>query len=198
MNFAKALACALLLVPALAAAAATPPAGPLPDDSLYRLEDTLTDQDGKDFTLADGRGRPRIVTMFYASCRFVCPLIVDSAKGIDRSLSAAERDRLGYLLVSIDPARDDAAALKAVADQRGLAAPRWTLARAEAGTVRRLAAVLGVRYRELADGEFNHNTVLVLLDADGRVVARTEALGSKPDPDFLAAVKAALKPPAAG
>ena len=45
MNFAKALACALLLVPALAAAAATPPAGPLPDDSLYRLEDTLTDQD---------------------------------------------------------------------------------------------------------------------------------------------------------
>ena len=123
MNFAKALACALLLVPALAAAAATPPAGPLPDDSLYRLEDTLTDQDGKDFTLADGRGRPRIVTMFYASCRFVCPLIVDSAKGIDRSLSAVERDRLGYLLVSIDPARDDPAALKAVADQRGLAAP---------------------------------------------------------------------------
>ena len=198
MNFAKALACALLLVPALAAAAATPPAGPLPDDSLYRLEDTLTDQDGKDFTLADGRGRPRIVTMFYASCRFVCPLIVDSAKGIDRSLSAVERDRLGYLLVSIDPARDDPAALKAVADQRGLAAPRWTLARAEAGPVRRLAAVLGVRYRELADGEFNHTTVLVLLDADGRVVARTEALGSKPDPDFLAAVKAALKPPAAG
>ena len=112
MKFAKALAWALLLVPALAAAAAASPAAPLPDDSLYRLDDTLTDQAGKDFTLADGRGGPRIVTMFYASCRFVCPLIVDSAKGIDRSLSATERDRLGYLLVSIDPARDDPAALK--------------------------------------------------------------------------------------
>ena len=196
MNFARAFACVLLLVPALASGAAAE--RPLPDDSLYRLEDTLTDQAGKGFRLGDGRGRPRVVTMFYASCRFVCPLIVDTAKGIDRSLAPAERDGLDYLLVSIDPARDDAAALKAVADQRGLAAPRWTLARAEAGTVRRLAAVLGVRYRELADGEFNHNTVLVLLDADGRVVARTEALGSKPDPDFLAAVKAALKPPAAG
>ena len=88
-------------------------------------------------------------------------------------------------------------ALKEVADTRGLPAPRWTLARAETGTVRRLAAVLGVRYRELADGEFNHNAVLVLLDRDGRIAARTETLGAKPDPAFMAAVKAAVATPAA-
>lgn len=197
MTFLQALATVLLLVPTLAGGVAAAADRPLPDDSLYRLDDTFTDQAGKSLRLGDGRGRPRVVTMFYASCRFVCPLIVDSAKGIDRGLSAAERGGLDYLLVSIDPARDDAAALKAVADQRALAAPRWTLARAEAGTVRRLAAALGVRYRELADGEFNHNTVLVLLDRDGRIVARTESLGSKPDPAFVAAVKATLAAPAA-
>ncbi len=33
--------------------------------------------------------------------------------------------------------------------------------------IRAIAGLLGIRYRELADGEFNHTPVLVLLDADG-------------------------------
>jgi protein SCO1 len=51
--------------------------------------------------------------------------------------------------------------------------------------------VLGVRYRELANGEFNHTSALLLLDADGRILARTEQVGSTPDPEFIAAVRKA-------
>jgi protein SCO1/2 len=129
--------------------------------------------------------------MFYTSCKYVCPLIVDSAKGVDHALTPEERERLGVLLVSLDPARDDIPALKAVFDRRRLDATRWTLARAEASDVRTLAALLGVRYRALADGEFNHTSALVLLDAQGRRLASTTALGAKPDPEFLAAVRKA-------
>ncbi|KFL36636.1 SCO family protein [Arenimonas donghaensis] len=168
----------------------------VPGDSIYRLADAYTNQDGRDFQLADGRGRVRLVAMFYTSCRYVCPLIIDSAKGVEHALSPAERERLQVLLVSLDPARDDPAALKSVFDKRRLPGDRWTLARTEAGGVRRLAAVLGIRYRPLADGEFNHTSALVLLDAEGRVLARTETLGSVTDPAFLAAVKAALAAPA--
>ena len=56
------------------------------------------------------------------------------------------------------------------------------------------AGVLGIRYRQLADGEFNHTSALVLLDADGRVAARTEIIGSKPDPAFVASVRKAVGP----
>jgi len=168
----------------------------LPGDSAYRLADTYTDQAGRDFTLADGRGKVRLVAMFYTSCRYVCPLIVDSAKGVEHALTPEERARLHVLLVSLDPARDDPAALKQVFDKRRLPADRWTLARTEAAGVRRLAAVLGIRYRPLADGEFNHTSALVLIDGEGRILARTETLGSVPDPAFLAAVKAALAKPA--
>jgi protein SCO1/2 len=49
-----------------------------------------------------------------------------------------------------------------------------------------------VRYRKLANGEFNHSSMLVLLDGEGRVVARTEKLGAVPDPEFLAKVRATL------
>lgn len=178
----------LMLALPLPAVAATA----LPGDSVYLLDDAFSDQAGKPFKLADRRGKPQLVAMFYTSCRYVCPLIVDSAKGVEHALTPVERSRLGVLLVSLDPARDDTAALASVARKRKLDPARWTLARTEAGTVRRVAALLGVRYRELADGEFNHTSALVLLDGEGRVVARTERLGPVPDPAFLAAVKSTL------
>ncbi|HEX5124816.1 MAG TPA: SCO family protein, partial [Rhodanobacteraceae bacterium] len=65
---------------------------------------------------------------------------------------------------------------------------RWTLARTEAPNVRKLASVLGIQYRELADREFNHSSALVLLDGEGRIVARTNTVGEI-DPAFVAKVK---------
>lgn len=186
---------AFLLLAASAAVTAAEPAAvadALPGDSVYRLEDRFTDQAGRDFVLAARRGRPQLVAMFYTSCGYVCPLIVDSAKGIEHALDASARDGLDILLVSIDPARDDVAALRGVAERRKLDPARWTLARTDEAGVRRLAAVLGVRYRALADGEFNHTSSLVLLDRDGRRLATTLQLGAVPDPEFLAQVRAAL------
>ena len=58
--------------------------------------------------------------------------------------------------------------------------------------MRSVAGVLGIRYRELADGEFNHTSALVLLDAEGRIVARTDQVGTRPDPEFVAATRALL------
>jgi protein SCO1/2 len=171
-------------------------ADPIPDDSVYRLDAPFSDQDGVTFRLEQKRGRPLLVAMFYTSCKFVCPLIVDSARGVEHALEPAERERLGILLVSLDPARDDTAALKTVFDKRRLDGARWTLARTAEKHVRSLAALLGVRYRALADGEFNHTSALVLLDAQGRRVADSTALGATPDPEFLAAVRAAINAPA--
>jgi protein SCO1/2 len=165
----------------------------VPGDSVYRLEAAFTDQHGTAFHLANKSGRPQLVAMFYTSCKYVCPLIVDSAKGVEHALSPAEREGLGILLVSMDPARDDTAALRRVFDKRKLDATRWTLARTDERNVRTLAALLGVRYRALADGEYNHTSALVLLDAQGRRLAESTALGAKPDPAFLATVREAIR-----
>ncbi len=169
----------------------------LPEDSVYQLRDNFTDQDGREFVLASRRGTPQLVAMFYTSCRYVCPLIIDSAKAVNHELGPDERAALRMLLISMDPVRDTPAVLRATADQRKLDSQRWTLAQTGKDSVRRVAALLGVRYRELNDGEFNHTSALVLLDADGRVLARTEQLGSKPDPAFMDQVHAALAKPGA-
>lgn len=165
----------------------------LPQDSLYQLPLPLTDQDGRTRDWASRRGKPQLVSMFYTSCRYICPLIVDSGKAIEHQLTPAQRAKLGILLISMDPQRDTPAELRKVVEQRKLDTSHWTLATPRKDDVRHTAALLGIRYRELADGEFNHTSALLLLDAQGRIVARTEQMGSIPDPVFVAAVRAAVK-----
>ena len=169
-----------------------PTTASLPAESVLQLPGTFTAQDSHAFTLAERRGKPQIVAMFYSSCKFMCPLLVDSARGVDHALTASERAQLAVLFVSIDPARDTPAVLATLAAKRKLDLQRWTLARTDETTVRKLAALLGVRYRKLADGDFNHTSALILLDANGRILARTEKMGAVPDPTFLKAVKAVL------
>ena len=167
-------------------------AAPLPADSVLQQAGTFTDQSGRNFQLADRRGHVELVSMFYTSCTYTCPLMIDSGLGVQHALTPAERGRLQILLVSFDPKRDTPAVLAAMASKCKLDPLHWTLARTDSDQVRKLAALLDVRYRELASGDFNHTSGLILLDADGRILAKTDKLGAVPDAGFLAAVKKAL------
>ena len=166
------------------------PAPALPGDSVYQLALPLTDQQGRTADWRSLRGKPRLVAMFYSNCPYMCPLIIETGKGIDHALTPAERARIGVSMVSLDPKRDTPAALKALAAKRKVD-PRWQLLQPRPQDLRAIAGLLQVRYRALADGEFNHTSVWILLDAEGREVARTEVMGPRPDPQFLAAVRKA-------
>jgi protein SCO1 len=187
-----AFACLLLAIASAFAVAAPASPAPLPKDSVYQLPLPLTDQHGKTADWRRHRGQPQVVAMFYTSCQYVCPLIVDSGKAVEHALTPAERARLGLLLISMDPKRDTPAALMGVVKQRKLDPARWSLASPREGDVRSVAGILGVRYRRLADGEFNHTSALLLLDRDGRLLARTEKIGSVVDPEFIQAVRRTL------
>jgi protein SCO1/2 len=83
--------------------------------------------------------------------------------------------------VSFDPEHDTAGVLEELARAHGLDSSRWRLLRGSHDTVREVAAVLGIRYRRLPDGGFNHSSVITLLDASGVVLARVEGLGQPLD-----------------
>ena len=164
----------------------------LPTDSVYQLPLVLTDQQDRKLNWAERRGQPMLVSMFYTSCEFVCPMLVEALNDTRAKLSADERARMPVMMVSFDPARDTVAVLKQTAEQRQLDPAVWTLARTDAQSVRRLAAVLGIQVRALPNGDFNHSTALILLDANGRVMARTTRLGDA-DPEFVKKVSAVAR-----
>jgi protein SCO1/2 len=60
---------ALFLLAGLAGGAQA--AGALASGSLYQSDVTLTDQNGRTFHLADLRGQPVQISMFYSSCQMV-------------------------------------------------------------------------------------------------------------------------------
>jgi protein SCO1/2 len=180
---------ALLL--ALAACAADLRAAALPGDSIYQLEPHLVDQDGKPFALAATRGGPVLASMFYSSCEMVCPALFETIAQTLKALPAAQRERVRVVMVSFDPERDTVEVLKDTAQKHGCG-PNWTLARGSAADVRRIAAVLGVQYRRLDSGEFNHSTQIALLDADGRIAQRSGLLGEV-DPALVQALRRAVE-----
>lgn len=170
---ARALATATLLAfaacaPSASAArthAANPAANQGEGYSVYDLDARWRDQGGHARQLASLRGRPQVVAMIYTHCSTTCPFTVAEMKRIERE---SPRD-VGFVLVSLDPARDDPARLAMFASERGLDASRWTLLDGTDDSVRELATVLGVRYRRVSPEELAHSNALTLLDADGAV-----------------------------
>ena len=158
-----------------------------PPASIYHLEVALTDQAGRTHGLDLYRGHPVLVTLFYGSCQATCPLIIETLRDIERQLPADRRAKLRVLLVSIDPQNDTPAALRKLAGERRIDTSRWTLARADAADVRRLAAVLDVQYRQLPGGGFYHSTMISLLTPQGEIAASSTKLG-RADENLLEAL----------
>lgn len=151
---------------------------PVLGPSLFQLSLALEDQDGRALDLAslthDG---PTIVTMFYASCDYACPTLIRDVVAIDERLSPEARAKTRIVLVTIDPERDTPAVMTRLREGHGVAEPRWTFARAKGEEpTRELAAAIGLTYRRLPDGNYNHSSILLALDASGQQRARIDGL----------------------
>jgi protein SCO1/2 len=152
---------------------AAPPRG----DSVYALSASLVDQRGRPVGLDIFRGHPVLISMFYATCPDSCPLLIADLQRIERELPLRIKGDLRIVLVSVDPGRDTPEALRALARARQVDESRWRLLRAPEDTVREIAALLGIKYRRLPDGNFNHSSVITLLDPNGVILVRDEAIG---------------------
>jgi protein SCO1/2 len=136
--------------------------------SVYELDGRWRDQSGAARSLASWRGKPVLLAMIYTHCTATCPLAVSELKRI----AALEPDAR-FVLVSLDPQRDDEQRLASYAAERALDPSRWTLLTGSDADVRDLAATLGVRYRRVTADDLAHSNLITLLDREGRIVRQT-------------------------
>jgi len=155
-------------------------------DSVFLLEHTFTDQDGRERRLRDFAGHPTLVAMIFTNCAYACPALVKDVQDIVARPEAG--DEVHAVFVSMDVARDDPETLRRFADDRGLATGRYTLLHGSQDAIDELAAVLGVRIAPVADGGFSHSNRITLLDASGIIRHRQDGLGADAGP-LLAALR---------
>ena len=156
--------------------ASAAPGAPLTDKSLYQINSSWTNDAGKSIQLSSLRGRPQIVVMFFASCQMTCPLIVSQVKQFEATLPEETRAKIGFTLVSFDSTRDTPAALKNYRTGHSLSADNWTLLSGSPDGVLDLAAVLGVKFKQDAQGQFSHSNLITLLNSDGEIVQQFAGL----------------------
>lgn len=147
----------------------------LPDESIYHFDATFTDDTGAERTLAEFRGDPVVVTMFFASCGYACPMLAHDMAVVAETLPPAVRERVHFVMISFDTERDTVPALRGFRERMGLAKD-WTLMRGEAGDIRTLSMLLGVQFRREPSGDYSHSNLITVLDAGGAIAHRRTGL----------------------
>lgn len=144
--------------------------------SIYQLTSSWTNDAGKTIQLRELRGRPQVVAMIFTSCQGACPLLVQQMRQLSDALPPSARTNAGFLLVTFDPKRDTPEVLHAYRATRNLPENQWTLLQGSEDDVRELALVLGVKYRQDANGRFIHSNLITILDAEGEIAFQKAGL----------------------
>jgi protein SCO1/2 len=125
----------------------------------------LTDQDGRPFDLASLLDRPVFVYFGYTHCPDVCPTTLADLRA---AIKASGADAT-VVFVTIDPARDDAAAMRQYVSYYGMG---YTGLTGTADEIAAAAAAWGVTYRQLPSDSASgyamaHSTDSYLVDRTG-------------------------------
>jgi len=145
------------------------PAAPLTDKSLYQLNSAWTNDAGGSVALTTLRGRPVLIAMFFASCEYACPVLVNDLKRLEAALPEDVRGNVQLVLVTFDTKRDTPPALRAFRERMELG-PQWTLLTSTPSAVQELAMLLGVKFKQDSRGQFAHSNLITVLNAEGEIV----------------------------
>jgi protein SCO1/2 len=145
--------------------------------SIYQLPGLWTDQHDRRLELGRLKGKVQVMAMIFTHCGYACPRIVQDMKAIQDSLPDAEKNNVGFVLVSFDTQRDDPAQLQRFAEQQALDG-HWILLHGSSRQVRELSMLLDIKYRQTGDNGFTHSNSILILDNQGTV--RTSLDGLEP------------------
>jgi formylglycine-generating enzyme required for sulfatase activity/cytochrome oxidase Cu insertion factor (SCO1/SenC/PrrC family) len=156
-------------------------------DSLYDLAGTWISAEGTKVSLASLRGRPCVLTLGFTQCQSTCPRILSDMQRIEKALGA-DADGISFVFLSIDPQHDTPAKMRRTLEERRMSAQRWRFLAAPDEVVRAAAVALDFRY-QVIEGFFSHSNLIAVIDEQGHVVHREEALEADPSATVAAVEK---------
>lgn len=146
----------------------------LPSDSIFNLQSSWQNQDGRTLRLSELRGKTLVVVMIYTSCRAACPRLVADMRRIEQKISPKNLDNVSLVLVSIDPATDTPERLKAFAHDNEMDDLHWVFLRSDKGATQEFANALSMKYKKISPVDFSHSNIISIFSPDGRLVSQEQ------------------------
>ena len=135
------------------------------------LDAVLTDQDGARCAISSLRGRVVVATAFYSTCSTTCPMTFSAVDDMLARVTPAARERVVFVGVTLDPLTDTPARLAEIARGHGMSAPSARLLTGSTPDVEATLDALGIqRWRDARTGLIEHESALVILNPEGRVI----------------------------
>ena len=141
----------------------------------------LTDQEGAPVSLASLRGQVLLLDFVYTHCPGPCPILTGTHVAVQRALPPALVERVRFVSISLDPARDTPQALRAYATARGADLAHWSFLSGEPDAVADVLERYGVGAKPAANGEIEHLVITYVIDAEGRIARRFAGLEHRPE-----------------
>lgn len=146
------------------------------DESIFNLTSDWHTQNNDTIQLVDLKGKVLVVVMIYTSCQVACPRLVADMRNIESQMPKDKLNDLNFVLVSIDPAVDTPARLKAFAIENKMDAPHWTFLQGTPSSVQEFANVLAVKYKQIAPMNFSHSNIISVFNREGELLHQQEGL----------------------
>ena len=160
---------AMLLVALLIAEQAVSDTVVIGSSLLERLPQHWRDDQGRDASLADFRGRRVYFTMAYATCRRVCPMTMARLQQLQHEVDASGQTA-EFVIVGYDPVTDDPQAWRQYRRSRGLLRDNWHFLTGTPAGTEQFARYLGFRFWKY-DRHVMHDYRVVLVDEHGELAA---------------------------
>ena len=172
----------LLLAPFISSEGRAAPFSPstLPGQSIYQSDSRWDTTEGKKILLSELKGAPVVVAMLYTGCQAACPMTISDLKRIESGLDPEARMQVRFAIFSFDSVKDTPSNLKVFRVKHNLEPSRWSFFHGSPENVQELAALLGIRFKRLETGDFDHSNVITVLDTQGVIVHRQ--IGLRIDP----------------
>jgi protein SCO1/2 len=98
-------------------------------------------------------------------------------KSIAAQIPKEFKDKIQYVLVSIDPTKDTPKVLKEFAITNSMDGEEWTFLQGDENSVREFANVLAVKYKRIDPMDFSHSNIISVFNPKGDLVHQQEGLG---------------------
>ena len=154
----------------------------LPDFALY-------DQTGQVVSAARFRGKQIMLNFIFTRCQVatMCPLATANMTAAQRKAREAGITNIEFISITLDPDYDTPGVLLTYAKQRGIDTGNFSFLTGPEGAIKDLLAQFGV-LAEFEGSILKHTVSTLLIDAQGKIVWRTDGSQWSPD-EFVRKMK---------